>query len=194
MSKAVVLLADDDRLVLATLASGLRNAGYTIIEACNGDEAIRFCEKQHPDIAILDVRMPGIDGIETARHLQDHTEIPFLMLSAYGDKEIVEQATDLNALSYLIKPMDVAQIIPAIEASLKKAAQIRKLKNSESRLMCALENDQSTSTAVGVVMERHHLSRDDAFEKLRRHARSQRRKLTDVADDLIKATETINIH
>jgi len=194
MPKARVLIADDDRLVLATLASGLREAGYTILEASDGEEAIRLCEEQQPDITILDIRMPGMDGIETARCLQDLTGTPFLMLSAYGDGDLVEKATDLGALGYLVKPIDVEQIIPTIEAALKQSALFKNLQNSESRLVSALKNDQATSTAVGVLMERHRLSRDAAFEKLRNHARSQRCKLTDVADELVKAVEMVNIN
>ncbi len=190
MPKARVLIADDDRLVLATLANGLRNAGYTILEASDGKEAVRLCEKEQPDITILDIRMPGMDGVETARRL---TETPFLMLSAYGDEDLVEKTTNLGALGYLVKPIDVEQIVPSIEAALKRAEQIKKLKQSEHRLMSALEQDQLISTAIGVIMEKYHLSRDAAFEKLRHHARSQRRKLVEIADEYIKATETVNI-
>ena len=194
MPKARILIADDDRLVLTTLASGLRKAGYTIIEVSDGREAIRLCEEQQPDLAILDIRMPGMDGIETARCLQDLTETPFFILSAYGDKELVEKATDLGALGYLVKPIDVEQIIPTIEAALKQSTLFKNLQDNESRLVSALKNDQATSTAVGVIMERHRLSRDAAFEKLRSHARSQRCRLVDVADELVKAVETANIN
>jgi len=194
MAKASVLIADDDRLVLATLANGLREAGYTILEANDGKAALRLCEEQHPDIAILDIRMPGIDGIETARRLHEHTGTPFVMLSAYRDEELVEQATEHGAMGYLVKPVDVEQIGPAIETALRRASEIRKLQHNESRLVHSLKMDQVTSTAVGVIMERHHLSREDAFEKLRRHARSQRCRLTEIAEDILKAVETANIN
>ena len=194
MEKASVLIADDDRLVLATLAKGLREAGYTIYEASDGQAALRLCEEQHPDIAILDIRMPGIDGIETARRLREYTETPFLMLSAYRDEELVAQATEHGAMGYLVKPVDVEQIGPAIETALKRAGEIRNLRNNESRLTSSLKMDQVTSTAVGVIMERHHLSREDAFEKLRSHARSQRCRLTEIAEDVLKAVETANIN
>ncbi len=194
MPKARVLIADDDRLVLATLASGLREAGYSVLEASDGEEAIRLCEEQQPDITILDIRMPGMDGIETARRLQELTGTPFLMLSAYGDGDLVEKATDLGALGYLVKPIDVEQIIPTIETALKQSTRFKNLQDCKSRLVSALKNDQATSTAVGVIMERHHLSRDAAFEKLRSHARSQRSRLTDIADELVKAVETANIN
>lgn len=194
MPKARILIADDDRLVLTTLASELRDAGYTIFEVNDSRKAIRCCEEQQPDIAILDVRMPDMDGVEIGCQLQKLTETPFLILSAYGNKELVERATDLGALGYLVKPIDIKQLIPMIEAALKRSVQIKKLQESESRLVSTLKNNQLTSTAVGVVMERHHLSRAAAFEKLRNHARSQRRKLTEIAAELVNAVETANIN
>ncbi|HED35912.1 MAG TPA: response regulator [Gammaproteobacteria bacterium] len=193
MSKARILIADNDRLVLTSLARELRNAGYTIFEVNDGCEAIRLCAEKQPDIAVLDIRMPDMDGIEIGYKLQKLTGTPFLMLSAYGDSELVEKATDLGALGYLIKPIDIKQLIPTIEAALKRSVQIKKLQESESRLVSTLKKNQLTSTAVGVVMERHHLSRDAAFEKLRKHARSERRKLTEIAAELVKAVETANI-
>jgi len=194
MSKARILIADDDRLVLATLARGLREAGYTVFEASDGEQAVKLCEEHRPDIAILDIRMPpGMDGIEAARRVQDRTSTPFLVLSAYGDEELVDQATDHGALGYLVKPIDVEQMIPSIETALKRAVQIRKLEHSESSLISTLQQDQLASTAVGVIMERHHLSRDAAFEELRKTARSRRCNLSTVADELISAVETTNI-
>jgi len=189
MSKASILIADDDRLVLATLASGFRKAGYTIYEANDGEEAIRLSETEQPDIAILDIRMPNVDGIEAASHI---CNTPFVMLTAYEDKELIEKITNIGALGYLVKPICVAQMIPTIETALKRSAQIKKLQVNESRLVQSLKNDQITSMAVGVIMERHKLSRDVAFDKLRNRARSQRRKINEVADDLLKAAEKVN--
>ncbi len=193
MPKARILIADNDRLVLVNLASELRNAGYTIFEAHNDREAIRCCEEKQPDIAILDIRMPAMDGIEIGYKLQKLTGTPFLILSASDDKELVERATDLGALGYFVKPIESKQLVPMIEAALKRSVQIKKLQESESRLVSTLKNNQLTCTAVGVIMERHHLSRDAAFEKLRKHARSQRRKLTEIAAELVNAVETANI-
>lgn len=194
MPKARILIADDDKLVLAALASELRDAGYTIFELGNCREVMKLCEEEQPDIAILDVRMPTMDGIELGCQLQKFTGTPFMILSANGNKELVEKATDLGALSYLVKPIDIKQLVPMIEAALKRSAQIKMLQENESRLVSTLKNKQLTSTAVGVVMERHHLSRAAAFEKLRNHARSRRRKLTEIADELVKAVETANIN
>lgn len=120
MPNRKIVLADDDRLILATLGSGLRSAGYEIFEAADGDEALRLCETEHPDLVILDVRMPGKTGIETAREIRIRTRVPCLFLSAYSGTDVMHAALDEGALGYLVKPVDLAQIVPAIEAALAR--------------------------------------------------------------------------
>lgn len=192
MSKARILVADDDRLVLATLSASLKEAGYETLEANDGVEAVELCERHRPDLAILDIRMPNMDGIEAASKLQEITGTPFIILSAYSDQDLVDRATDLGALGYLVKPVHAQGLIPAVEAALKRAREICDLRETRYRLVNVLEGDQVTSTAVGVIMERHRLSKRAAFEKLRSHARSQRRKLTEIANELVDAVELAN--
>jgi response regulator NasT len=187
-----ILVVDDDRLVLASLTRGLREAGYEVSEASNGDEAFELARGRNPDLALLDVRMPGMSGIELGRLLREHTGVPFLYLSAYGQADIVQHATEHGALGFLVKPLDVPQILPSIEAALARAADIRKLRDSEAQLNQALAGTRDISTAVGVLMERAHLDQKEAFEALRNHARAQRRKVQDVAKDVISSVETIN--
>lgn len=193
MPNRKIVLADDDRLILATLGSGLRNAGYEILEAADGDEALRLCETEHPDLAILDVRMPGKTGVEAAREIRARTRVPCLFLSAYSGTDVVHAAIDEGALGYLVKPVDVAQVIPSIEAALVRAAENRQLQDSETRLSQALAGSRDTATAVGILMERFHLRRGAAFEALRFHARSQRRKIEDVAAAYVAAGDTLTL-
>ncbi len=190
---AHILVVDDDRLVLASLARGLHEAGYQVSEASNGSDALDIAEKNDPDLALLDVRMPGMDGIELGRLLRERTSVPFLYLSAYGQPEIVKQGVDQGALGYLVKPLDIAQVLPEIEAALARAAEIRNLRETEAQLEQALESGRETSTAIGILMERRGLSREEAFETLREHARSQRRKLRDVAAEIVHAAEVVNL-
>jgi response regulator NasT len=113
-----ILVVDDDRLVLAALSEGLRAAGYRVTGAASGDDALAMASRNAPDLALLDVRMPGMDGIELGRRLRELADVPFLFLSAYGDRETVGQAVEEGALGYLVKPLDIAQILPAIDAAL----------------------------------------------------------------------------
>jgi len=188
-----VLIVDDDRLVLTTLARGLRDAGYRVTEAGDGATALGLVAREMPDLALLDVRMPGMSGIELAARLTSEHQLPFLFLSAYGGPEIVKHAKALGALGYLVKPLDVAQIIPEIEAALGRAAEIDALKNKEEQLSEALENSRETSIAIGILMERRGLGRDQAFEALRSRARGQRRRVHEVAAEIVSALETLNM-
>ena len=194
MSAHRLLLADDDRLILSTLGQGLRDAGYEILEAMDGKAAVQLCETAHPELAILDVRMPGMSGLEAAYLIRSkNIDVPFIFLSAYGDKDVVKLAVEEGALGYLIKPMDVPQIVPAIEAALARAAEISELRKSERSLTSALESNRETSMAIGLIMERYRVNRADAFSILRQYARSERRKIKQVAEDLLAAADTLSI-
>src|SRR3970282_1991398 len=145
-----ILVVDDDRLVLAALAEGLRTAGYRVTSVASGADALGVTDT--PDLALLDVRMPGMSGIELGRKLREQGGIPFLFLSAYGDQEIVKQATGEGALGYLVKPLDVQQIVPEIEAALARGSDIKKLRESEAQLNTALAGSRDISMAVGLLM------------------------------------------
>ena len=186
MTKATLLLADDDRLVLATLAEGLRRSGYTVLDAAGGEEAIRLAGEHRPDLAILDMRMPDRDGLAVARWLCEYTDCPFLFLSAYGDAEVVEAAVQSGALGYLVKPLDVQQILPSIEAALNRGRELRALLEEEAQLSAALRLGREISMAVGILMAREGLDEQAAFERLRSKARTQRRRLRALAAELVK--------
>jgi two-component system, response regulator PdtaR len=188
MTPATLLLADDDRLVLATLTEGLRRAGYTVLDAAGGDEAIRLAGEHTPDLAILDMRMPDRDGLAVARWLCEHTDCPFLFLSAYGDPEVVDAAVKSGALGYLVKPLDVQQIQPSIEAALNRGRELRALLEEEAQLSAALRLGREISMAIGILMAREGLDEQAAFERLRGQARTQRRRLSQLAAELVRAT------
>jgi len=189
-----LLLVDDDRLILATLSSGLMAAGYVVAEAESVDEAEELLAGGlRPDLVLLDVRMPGRDGLELARRLAEFDRIPFLLLTAFGDREFVEQANEVGALAYLVKPIDVPQLIPAVEAAIARAGEISELRETHRQLRQALDGDRQISVATGIVMVQHRLGRKEAFEMLCRSARSQRKKLAVVADEVVAAQEALNL-
>ena len=189
-----ILVVDDDRLVLASISRGLKQAGYRVSEASNGEDAVSAAKKSLPDLALLDVRMPVMNGIELGRLLREHAGVPFMYLSAYGQADIVTQAAEHGALGYLVKPLDIAQILPAVETALSRAAEIRKLRDKEGQLTTALAGSREVSMAVGLLMERHHLGRDEAFEALRSRARAGRRALSDVAREVLESSEKLNFY
>ena len=189
-----ILVVDDDRLVLASLTRGLRQAGYRVSEASNGKDALDLAAKATPDLALLDVRMPGMNGIELGRLLHEQTSVPFIYLSAYGQGDIVAQAAEHGALGYLVKPLDIAQILPSIETALSRAGELSRLHEKEGQLTTALAGSREVSVAVGLLMERHHLSHDEAFEALRGRARAARRPLPEVAREVLESSEKLNAY
>jgi len=188
-----ILIADDDRLILSTLSQGLRDAGYGVLEASDGKAAAHLCEAETPDLAILDVRMPTMSGVEAARLIRQNTDVPILFLSAYSEMEIVTLAVKEGALGYLVKPVDMPQIAPAIETALARAAELKALRDSERSLNAALDSSREISMAVGLIMERYRLSQQAAFQTLRQYARSNRMKIKHVAEELLGAQDRLNI-
>lgn len=188
-----LLLVDDDRLILATLSGGLQDMGYQVSTAESVDDAEELLSGGlRPDLAILDVRMPGRDGLELAERLRNLDRIPFLMLSAFSDAQNVERASGFGALGYLVKPMDVVQIRPTIEAALQRSREIDDLRQSRAQLQEALDGDRNINVATGITMMQYRLSRADAFELLRSAARSQHRKLGVLSQELIETSERLH--
>ena len=189
-----ILLVDDDRLVLATLARSLRGAGYAVSTAESADEAeTLLASGERPDLAILDVRMPGRGELELAQRLRALDHIPFMLLTAYSDQAIVERAAACGALGYLVKPVDLPQLVPAMEAALARADELKELKEARQHLQRALDAEREISIAVGITMMQYRLDRKAAFDLLRNTARSQRRKLAELACDVVKAGEALNL-
>ena len=190
---AHLLLVDDDRLILTTLAGGLRASGYRVSTAESVDDAQALLTSGvRPDLVVVDMHMPGRDGLELAQRLRDLEHLPFLVLSAYSDPTTVERATQLGALSYMVKPLAISQIRPTIEAALRRAQELDALRQAQLQLQEALNGDRDISVATGITMMQYRLQRSAAFELLRCAARAQRRKLAHVAADIIQSSEALH--
>lgn len=192
MTRARILIMDDDPEVREVLGLGLSHAGYQVLTAASCEEAVQACRDQSPDLAILDVLMPGTSGIEVARRLTEETDTPFVFLSASGDTDVVQQAVAEGALGYLLKPIDVFQIRPSIEAALKRAGDIRDLKSGAGQNTAVRERPQ-TAVAVGLIMERFRLNETEAYEMIATRAQDQNRSPEAVAREIIQAAETLNL-
>ena len=184
-----LLLVDDDNLVLATTGRGLQAAGYEVRTAQSVAEALELLADYRPELALLDIRMGAQGGFDLARILRDRHGIPFL--SAYDDAETVEEATELGAVGFLVKPVDIPQIAPTIEAALKRASELSRLRNTGRQLEQALDQQRGVSVAVGILMERHRWSRTEAELRLRDTARAQRRKMADLAEAIVFAADVL---
>jgi len=119
--KGRILVVDDDRLVLATLTHGLSQAGYEVIDADNGDDAILLARQHRPELALLDIRMEGKSGFDVAAYLREYLHMPFMFLSAFADQDTADQVQALGAVAYLVKPLDIGQILPTVAAAMAQA-------------------------------------------------------------------------
>jgi response regulator NasT len=186
-SKGRILVVDDDRLVLATVTHGLSQAGYEVIDADNGDDAILLAREHRPALALLDIRMEGKSGFDVAETLRDAYRIPFLFLSAFADEATKAQVQALGALDYLIKPLDVDQIVPCVEAAFARIRQNAAAATSAAGDALA----DPVPLAVGVLMHRYSLPRAGALQRLERLAAENHLPLRDQAERLLGAVEEL---
>ena len=194
MKKGSLLLVDDDRLVLVALAMGLVDHGYNVTTAESVDEAEAILASgERPDLVVLDISMPGRSGLDLAERLRSFDHLPFMLLSAYNDQEFVELATQHGALCYLVKPIDIPQLVPSVEAALARADELQNLRSTEQQLQKALDGEREISIAIGLTMAQYRLGRKAAFELLRKTARGQRRKLVELAAEVVRASEILNL-
>ncbi len=195
-NKGTILVVDDNRLVLATLTAGLSQAGYHVIDADNGDDAILLAREHRPDLALLDIRMEGKSGFDVAQYLRTQCRMPFMFLSAFADEETVAQVEALGAVAYLVKPLDIRQIVPAVEAAFAnlEAARPAPVAGHVQPRRAAASNDPQgdlVAMAVGILMHRHSLKRADALERLRRVAAAEQRSPQEQAELLLSAVEQL---
>jgi response regulator NasT len=193
-AKGKILVVDDDRLVLATVTHGLAQAGYEVIDADNGDDAILLARKHRPELALLDVRMEGKSGFDVAEYLRDFCRIPFIFLSAFADSETVAKVTELGAVAYMVKPLDVGQIVPTVDAAFERLRAQRTQAEAQRQAQAeqpAAFRANVVSLAAGVLMHRYSLSRGDALERLRRIADAAGVPLAEQAERLVSAVEEL---
>jgi two-component system, response regulator PdtaR len=190
--KSTILIADDDRLTLAQLVLIVEKAGYEALPASSGAEALLLVEEHDPDLAILDISMPGASGIDVARHMRSRSAAPIVFLSSHRTDEFYRLASESGALAYFVKPAAPAQLILTIQAALANSDEIRRLRENEEHLVSAIATGREINTAIGILMERSHVTRIEAFEMLRKQARAQRRKLHQVAAEVLAAEHAID--
>ena len=188
-AKGKILVVDDDRLVLATVTHGLVQAGYEVIDADNGDDAILLARQRKPELALLDIRMEGKSGFDVAEYLRDACHIPFIFLSAFADADTVAQVAALGAVGYMVKPLDVGQIVPTVDAAFERLRAQRT--QAADAPAAALPAADVVSLAAGVLMHRYSLSRGDALARLMRIADAANVPLAEQAERLVSAVEEL---
>ena len=197
MSKGKILVVDDDRLVLATLSYGLTQAGFEVIDADNGDDAILLAREHRPQLALLDIRMEGLTGFDVAAYLREFLQTPFMFLSAFADEATVAKVKELGAVAYLVKPLDISQIVPAVEAAFAHTAPPAPAPPAPAAMAEAFEAPSelptldATALAVGVLMHRYSLPRDEALARLMSLAAADGHSLPEQARRIVDAIELL---
>ena len=201
--KGTVLVVDDNRLVLATLADGLTRAGYDVIDADNGDDAILLARQHRPDLALLDIRMEGKSGFDVAAYLRTYCQMPFMFLSAFSDEDTVNKVKALGAVDYLVKPLDVGRIVPAVDAAFANlqarpgardaAAPARATAPVAAAAATAAPEPLASvvAMAAGVLMHRYSLTRAAALVRVRAMAEAEGRALPEQAERILRAVEEL---
>jgi response regulator NasT len=182
--KGTILVVDDDRLVLATLAHGLTQAGYDVIDADNGDDAILLAREHRPDLALLDIRMQGKSGFDVAAYLRQYCQIPFMFLSAFSDEATVAQVKALGAVAYLVKPLDIAQILPSVATALANVHAQRAA--AAEQAVPGHSAEQLQWMAVGLLMQRDALDAGQALQRLQQLAADAGQPVPDQAEQLLR--------
>jgi len=185
-----ILIAEDETIIRLDLRSLLESAGFEVCaEAKDGLEAVELARSERPDLAVLDVKMPRLDGIEAARKILDERPIPIVMLTAYGQDELVARAVEAGVFGYLVKPFRESDLLPAIKTARARHEELAALREETESLSEALAARKSIERAKGLLMAKESLTEQEAFERLRRASQLAGRPLKVVADALIATFE-----
>ena len=181
-----VVIAEDEAIIRLDLKETLQEEGYEVVgETGRGDEAVELVKSLTPDLAILDIKMPGMDGLDAARAISAERGAAVLILTAFSQRDVVEQARDAGALAYLVKPFQKADLVPAIELAIGRFTQLQTLSNEVKSLGEQLETRKVVDRAKGILMDRHRLSEADAFSFIQKRAMSERTRMRVVAERII---------
>jgi response regulator NasT len=192
MAAIRILVAEDNDLVALTLEEQLKGLGYDVIAVAHtGAEAIDLAARLSPDLIIMDIRMPEVDGTEAASRINTQRLTPIIMLTAYTDRETIRRAEMAGALAYLVKPVKEVELSPAINIAIARFKEIERLRNQVVELEDSLEARKLVERAKGILMQRLGLGERDAYERLRQRARDKRTKMKDIALAIIEAEELL---
>jgi response regulator NasT len=187
MSRVIrIVVAEDEAIIRLDLVETLIEEGYVVVaDTGRGDTAVELVRTHQPDVAIFDIKMPGMDGLEAARAVSDEKICPVVMLTAFSQREIIEQARDAGALAYLVKPFQKTDLVPAIELAIGRFAEMKLLTGERDALDEQLKLRKTLDRAKGMLIDRYAMSEQAAFDFIQKHAMSSRSKMRDVADRVI---------
>lgn len=188
LKKMRVLIADDEVLIRMDLREILIDAGHEVVaEAANGEEAVKLARELRPDFIIMDVKMPVMTGIEAAKIIGKENLAPVLLLTAYSQQDIVEEAKEAGVIAYLVKPIREEQLFPAMEIAVSRFNELKELNEELDRLQETLETRKIVEKAKGILMTAHGLSEQEAYRKMQQFSMAKRISLKALAESIIAA-------
>jgi len=181
-----VVIAEDEAIVRLDLKEILEEEGYDVVgETGRGDEAVTLVRDLEPDLAILDIKMPGMDGLSAAREISSAQRSAVLILTAFSQRNLIEEARDAGALAYLIKPFQRSELVPAIEVALGRFQEMKALRDEVQDLEEQLETRRKVDRAKGILMDEHGMKENEAFSFIQKTAMQQRQKMRVIAERVI---------
>lgn len=187
-----IIVADDEPHVLSALAQLLQSAGHTVIgKTTNGEEAVCLSQMLDPDIVLLDVQMPGIDGLEAAKRIMSSKPVPIVICTAYYDEDLIGSAIDAGVYAYVVKPCRLADLLPAMNVAISRFRDAKALRGEVDTLKETLSARKLIEQAKGIVMRTRHLSEEEAHRFMQQESQRQSKPLSDLAQAIIIAEKAL---
>jgi|TARA_B100001540_G_C15816261_1_gene647651 response regulator NasT len=186
MEKIRVVIAEDEAIIRLDLRETLENAGYEVVaDTGRGDEAAKLVSEHKPEVVILDIKMPGMDGIQVAREIAATEDTAVVILTAFSQRELIDEAVDAGALAYLVKPYQQSDLVPAIEIARRRYQEMRELTDQAKTLEDRLKARKVIEKAKGLLIDGASLNEDEAFRFIQTRAMSERKTMLEVAEKII---------
>lgn len=183
-----IIVADNESIIRMDLRELLEEAGHTVVgEASDGRKAVELARRHKPDLVIMDIKMPEMDGITAAKIISQEKIAPVLLLTAFSQKEIVEKAKDSGVLAYLVKPVKEANLFPALEIAISRFQEFAELERELEDVKNSLETRRILDRAKGILMDAYNLSEGEAYRRIQQYSMSKRKSIRDVAEAIIEA-------
>ncbi len=190
MGPTRVIIADDESIIRMDLKEMLTHLGYLVVgEAGDGLSAVHMARELRPDLVIMDIKMPGLDGLSAAKMLTEEQIAPVLLLTAYSQRELIEGAREAGVVAYLVKPFREAELVPAIEIALARFREFQQLRKEVADLKDALETRKLVERAKGILMQTQGLSEAEAFRKIQQLSMNTRKPMREIASAILLAHE-----
>jgi len=188
-----VLIVDDESLIRMDLRDIIESCGHEVVaEGTNGVEALAFCKKHKPDIILMDVKMPELDGIEAARQIGFHHEAPVVLLTSYSQQDLIDKARDSGVYGYLIKPVREEQLVPTLEMALGRYKSDAQLREKMAELEQSLEDRKIIQKGTGILMELYSISEAEAYNRIRTLSMNKQISIIETCNLIIKQSNKSN--